>query len=72
MGLYTDLLLTVLKRYQSGEITLIHGQNSVISYCEGHGQRALAQGRKLSRYSRIKDLPETYQSSFIYFNYANY
>jgi hypothetical protein len=46
------------KRYQSGEVTKIHAQNSVISSCEGHGERALAQGWKLSHYSRLRDLPE--------------
>lgn len=50
------------QRYQAREITKIHAQNSVIASCESHGQRALAQGWKLSHYSRIKDLPETFIS----------
>lgn len=54
------------KRYQAGEITKIHAQNSVISSCEIHGQRALAQGWKLSNYSRIRDLPETYISLVLF------
>lgn len=54
------------KRYQGGEITKIHAQNLVISSCESHGQRALAQGWKLSNYSRIRDLPETYISLVLF------
>ena len=54
------------QRYQAGEITKIHAQNSVISSCESHGQRALAQGWKLSNYSRIRDLPETYISLVLF------
>ncbi|MGR5880031.1 hypothetical protein ACT7DO_19065 [Bacillus pacificus] len=54
------------QRYQAGEVTRIHAQNSVITSCEGHGQRAIAQGWKLSYYSRIKDLPESYISQVLY------
>lgn len=54
------------QRYQAGEMTKIHAQNSVISSCESHGQRALAQGWKLSNYSRIRDLPETYISLVLF------
>ncbi|PGS64061.1 hypothetical protein [Bacillus thuringiensis] len=54
------------QRYQAGEITRIHAQNSVITSCESHGQRAIAQGWKLSHYSRIRDLPEAYISQVLY------
>lgn len=54
------------QRYQAREITKIYAQNSVITSCENHGQRAIAQGWKLSHYSRIKDLPETYCSLVLF------
>ncbi|MBM7608625.1 hypothetical protein JOD29_001872 [Lysinibacillus composti] len=54
------------QRYQSGEITKKHAANLVITACEGYGQRAISQNWKLSNYSRIKDLPETYISQILY------
>lgn len=54
------------QRYQSKEITKIHAQNSVISYCEHYGQRALAEGWVVKGYSRIRELPET-TISFVLF-----
>lgn len=54
------------KRYQAREITKIHAQNSVISSCESYGQRAIAQGWKLTHYSRVKDLPESFISQFFF------
>lgn len=46
-------------RYQSGEVTKRHAQNSVITSCEKQGERAIAEGWALKGYNRIKDLPET-------------
>lgn len=46
-------------RYQSGEVTKIHAQNSVITSCEKQGERAIAENWSLKSYGRIKGLPET-------------
>jgi hypothetical protein len=54
------------QRYQAREITKIHAQNSVIASCESYGQRAIAQGWKLTNFSRIRDLPETYISLVLF------
>lgn len=54
------------QRFQAGEVTKLHAQNSVITACESHGERALALGWKLSHYSRLRDLPETYISKVFF------
>lgn len=54
------------QRYQAKEITKIHAQNSVITSCESYGQRAIAQGWKLTYYARLRDLPETYISKVLF------
>ncbi|MFP3810436.1 MULTISPECIES: hypothetical protein [Bacillus] len=54
------------QRYQAREITKIHAQNSVITSCESYGQRAIAQGWKLTHYARLRDLPETYISNVLF------
>lgn len=54
------------QRYQSKEITKLHAQNSVISYCEYYGQKALAEDWVVKGYSRIRELPET-TISFVLF-----
>ncbi|MBO0962442.1 hypothetical protein J1P26_22330 [Neobacillus sp. MM2021_6] len=54
------------QRYQAREITKIHAQNSVIASCESYGQRAIAQGWKLTYYARLRDLPETYISNVLF------
>lgn len=53
-------------RYQAGEITKIHAQNSVITSCEKQGERAVAEGWNLKGYGRIKDLPETIISEVLF------
>lgn len=54
------------QRYQAREITKIHAQNSVITSCDSYGQRAIAQGWKLTHYARLRDLPETYISKVLF------
>lgn len=53
-------------RYQSGKITKIHAQNSVITSCEGQGQRAIAENWELKGYNRIRELPETLISQVLF------
>lgn len=53
-------------RYQSGKITKIHAQNSVIASCEMQGERALAEKWDLKGYSRIRELPETLISQVLF------
>lgn len=53
-------------RYQAGEITKIHAQNSVITSCEKQGERAIAEGWNLKGYGRIKDIPETIISEVLF------
>lgn len=53
-------------RYQSGDITKIHAQNSVISSCEFQGQRAKAEKWDLKGYGRIRELPETHISKTLF------
>lgn len=53
-------------RYQAGEITKVHAQNSVISSCEKQGERAIAEKWNLKPYDRIKDLPQTLVSEIFF------
>lgn len=53
-------------RYQSGKITKIHAQNSVIASCEMQGQRAIAENWELKGYNRIRELPETLISQVLF------
>lgn len=53
-------------RYQAGEISKIHAQNSVITSCEKQGERAVAEGWNLKCYGRIKDLPESIISEVLF------
>lgn len=53
-------------RYQAGEITKLHAQNSVISSCEKQGERAIAEKWNLKHYDRIKDLPQTLISEIFF------
>lgn len=53
-------------RYQSGKITKIHAQNSVITSCEIQGEKALAENWNLKGYNRIRELPETLISKVLY------
>lgn len=53
-------------RYQSGKITKIHAQNSVIASCEVQGQRAKAENWELKGYNRIRELPETLISQVLF------
>lgn len=53
-------------RYQSGKITKIHAQNSVITSCEMQGQRAIAENWELKGYNRIRELPETLISQVLF------
>lgn len=53
-------------RYQSGKITKIHAQNSVIASCEMQGQRAIAKNWELKGYNRIRELPETLISQVLF------
>ena len=53
-------------RYQAGEITKFHAQNSVISSCEKQGERAIAEKWNLKPYDRIKDLPQTLVSEIFF------
>lgn len=65
-GIIYSAIAHSTKRYQAGEITKIHAQNSVITSCEGRGERAVALGWKLSNYNRIRDLPETIISKVLF------
>lgn len=53
-------------RYQAGEITKIHAQNSVIFSCEKQGERAIAEKWNLKSYDRMKDLPQTLISEIFF------
>ena len=53
-------------RYQSGKITKIHAQNSVIASCEMQGQRAIAENWELKGYNRIRELPESLPSQVLF------
>ncbi|MBF2182794.1 MULTISPECIES: hypothetical protein [Staphylococcus] len=53
-------------RYQSGKITKIHAQNSVIASCEMQGQRAIAENWELKGYNRIRELPESLLSQVLF------
>jgi hypothetical protein len=65
-GIIYKAVANSTQRLQAREITKIHAQNSVITSCENYGQRAIAQGWKLSHYYRIKELPESYLSSVLF------
>lgn len=65
-GIIYKAIANSTQRYQAGEITKIHAQNSVITSCESFGERAIAQGWKLTHYSRIRDLPESYISRILF------
>lgn len=53
-------------RYQSGKITKIHAQNSVITSCEVQSQRAKAENWELKGYNRIRELKETLISKVLF------
>lgn len=53
-------------RYQSGKITKLHAQNSVITSCEIQGEKALAENWNLKGYNRIRELPETLISKVLF------
>lgn len=52
--------------YQSGKVTKLHAQNSVITSCETHGERAIAEKWDLKGYNRIRELPETLISQVLF------
>lgn len=54
------------KIYQEKKITKQHAANSVITYCESYGERAIAEGWTLSRYRRDYNLTESLISSVFF------
>ena len=44
--------------YQEGGVSKKQAANSVVSRCQGFGERALIDGWELARYKRIKELPQ--------------
>lgn len=55
------------KFFQEKNITRQHAANSVITGCERFTERAVSLGWELSKYNRIKDLPESVLS-LVFFN----
>lgn len=53
-------------RFQAGEITRKHAENSIIASCEGYGERAVANGWQIGHYNRIRELPESIISSVLF------
>jgi len=47
------------KLYQEKKLPKQHAANTVITFCESHGERAIAEGWNLTKYRRNFDLPES-------------
>lgn len=52
--------------YQEGGISKKQAANSVISRCQGFGERALVDGWELAKYKRIKELPQSSLSKVLF------
>lgn len=52
--------------YQEGGISKKQAANSVVSRCQGFGERALIDGWELTRYKRIKELPQSSLSKVLF------
>lgn len=52
--------------YQEGNVSKKQAANSVISRCQGFGERALIDGWELARYKRIKELPQSSLSKVLF------
>lgn len=54
------------RAYQSGNYTKTHAMNMVIASCRNQGERAIAEKWDLKPYNRIKQLPESELSRFLF------
>lgn len=52
--------------YQESNITKKQASNSVITRCESYGERALIEGWNITKYTRVKDLPQSSLSEFLF------
>lgn len=54
------------RAYQSGQYTKKHAMNMVVASCRNQGERALAEKWDLKAYNRLKQLPESTISKFLF------
>ena len=52
--------------YQENGVSRKQAANSVISRCQGFGERALIEGWELTRYNRVKELPQSSLSKVLF------
>ena len=52
--------------YQEGGISKKQAANSVISRCQGFAEKALIEGWDISKYKRIKELPQSSLSQILF------
>lgn len=54
------------RAYQSGDYTKKHAMNMVVASCRNQGEKAVAEEWSLKPYNRIKQLPESELSRFLF------
>lgn len=52
--------------YQESNVTRKQASNSVITRCEAYGDKALSEGWNIVKYTRVKDLPQSSISEFLF------
>lgn len=59
------------KLFQEKKLSRSHAANTVITYCESLGERALAEGWKITKFRRNYDLPESLLSRIFFTSILN-
>ncbi|WP_042274409.1 hypothetical protein [Faecalimicrobium dakarense] len=65
-GIIYKSITNATRYYQENKITKKQAANSVITRCQGFGERAFIEQWQISKYSRLKDLPQSCLSEFLF------